>query len=104
MMKHKIVENFFLALQATSLRLLFDILRDVIFLFPRAPSVCESAQTGRGGVLGENLLVTTSYQYALTTLTRVPLVATVRRRGAAAISRSFVRKSHVGHSSTSTQP
>ncbi|XP_018406071.1 PREDICTED: LOW QUALITY PROTEIN: BMP-binding endothelial regulator protein-like [Cyphomyrmex costatus] len=50
----------------TSLRLLFDILRDVIFLFPRAPSVCESVQTGRGGVLGENLLVTTSYQYALT--------------------------------------
>jgi len=75
-MKHKIVENFFLALQATSLRLLFDILRDVIFLFPRAPSVCESAQTGRGGVLGENLLVTTSYQYALTVSSCAPVLIT----------------------------
>lgn len=74
-MKHKIVENFFLTLQATSLRR-FDILRDVIFLFPRAPSVCESAKTGRGGVLGENLLVTTSYQYALTVSSCAPVLIT----------------------------
>ncbi|TGZ43161.1 BMP-binding endothelial regulator protein [Temnothorax longispinosus] len=66
MMKHKIVEIFSRLCKPPALRLLFNILRDVIFLFPRAPSVCGSAQTGRGGVLGENLLVTTSYQYALT--------------------------------------
>lgn len=39
-------------------------------------SVCGSTQTGRGGVLGENLLVTTSYQYALTVSSCAPVLVT----------------------------
>lgn len=75
--------------------------RYYLFFCPwETPSVGGNVQTGRGGVLGKNLLVTTSYQYALSqTLTRVSLVTIVRPGWATAISRSFAQKSHAGHSS-----
>lgn len=74
--------------------------RYYLFFYPWETPVGGNVQTGRGRVLGKNLLVTTSYQYALSqTLTRVSLVTIVYRGEAIAISRSFARKSHAGHSS-----